>query len=297
MKYCKNVKTKEQKEKEVKDAFESINEGVLNVFNSDKYKEFLESMKNFNNYSLNNMLLILFQKPEASMVCSYTKWKELGRQVKKGEKGLSILAPCPHKFQKEITEYNENGEEVKTQKNIEYLSFTIKKCFDISQTEGDPIPQICNELQGEDVRAKAIISTIKDLCDWQINYKNKKDMGDSFGYCNYLTQEIAIKKGISEIQEAKTLIHEYAHKLLHNSELIKDKSRDNREIEAESIAFVISDYFGLDTSNYSFEYVASWSQDKSPEELRLVLNNIQNTALELIEDLEPKIINYLENKK
>lgn len=293
MKYCKNVKTKEQREKEVKDAFKCINDGVLNVFNSDKYKEFLESMKNFNNYSLNNMLLILLQKPEASMVCSYTKWKELGRQVKKGEKGLSILAPCPHKFQKEVTEYNDCGEEVKTKKNVEYLSFNIKKCFDISQTEGDPIPQICNELQGEDVRAKAIISTIKNICDWQIIYNNKEDMGEAFGYCNYLSKEITIKKGISEIQEAKTLIHEYAHKLLHNPELIKDKNRDDKEIEAESIAFVISDYFGLNTSNYSFEYVASWSKNKSPEELKLTLNNIQNTALELIEDLEPKIIDYL----
>ena len=286
MKY-NNQKTTEERQQEVKEAFDSINEGVVRVFTSDKYKEYLSAMKHFNNYSFNNMILIMMQKPDASMVCSFSKWKTLGRYVKKGEKGIHVLAPCPHHYKKQITTTDENGEETKETKEIKYLSYTIKSCFDISQTEGDPIPQICSELQGESERAEAIISAIKEVCEWPIVYKPQVEMHGAMGSCSHLEQQINIRDNIGSIQEAKTLIHEYTHKLLHDPEISKNKSRDQKEIEAESVAFAVSDYFGIDTSEYSFEYVASWGHGREQEELKNILKHIQDKTVEIIEELEP----------
>ncbi len=277
-------------------AFEMIEQGVKDVYSSDKFKDYLSCLSKFHNYSLNNTLLILYQNPNATHVAGYNAWKNnFNRQVNKGEKGLIILAPFPTKETRMVDKLDNEGKiildsdgnRIQEEKEFDKLCFKTTTVFDISQTSGDPLPELITDLKGSNKEAIAMIETIKVACKIPIEFKDANtdrtlSMGAK-GYYSPTTDEIVVNKDLEDIHIAKTLIHEYAHSILHKQ---TNKNQSQREIEAESLAFVICDHFGLDTSEYSFGYIASYATN-DPKQLKEILNNIQSTAHEMIEQLEP----------
>ena len=286
---------KSQDEK-TKQAFSMIEQGVKDVYSSESFKQYLSCLSKFHSYSLNNTLLILSQKPEASLVAGYRAWQtNFNRHVNKGEKGLMILAPVTTKEDRLMNKHDENGNvildesgnPVQEMRVVNLTHFKTTTVFDISQTSGDPLPSLVHDLTGSSNEVKAIIQTIQSVCTIPIEFKTETEdlsfMTGAKGYYSPKKDKIVINKDLEDLQTAKTLIHEYAHSILHKE---TDKTQSQREIEAESLAFVICDHFGLDTSEYSFGYIASYANNDS-KELKEILNNIQSTAHEMIEQLEP----------
>lgn len=284
-------------------AFKKIEDNVQNIFQSDAYKNYLSAMSKFYNYSLNNTILIALQKPDATLVAGFNAWKKnFNRDVNKGEKGIAILAPCPFK-KKIITEKKDEwgetvlnpdtGKPEMEEKQVEYLSYRVVYVFDVKQTSGEPIPSLSiDKLQGESDIAKTLFSSVRELAsefDVNISYADKDDptiKSGANGYYNKLTRSIVVDPTMPLNQQAKTMIHEIAHSVLH-SDMSNNLPRDSKEIQAESVAFAVMDHFGLDTSSYSFKYVAIWAQDKTPEELKTVLNAVQKDTQEIISKIEP----------
>ena len=286
---------KSQDEK-TKQAFSMIEQGVKDVYSSESFKQYLSCLSKFHSYSLNNTLLILSQKPEASLVAGYRAWQtNFNRHVNKGEKGLMILAPVTTKEDRLMNKHDENGNvildesgnPVQEMRVVNLTHFKTTTVFDISQTSGDPLPSLVHDLTGSSNEVKAIIQTIQSVCAIPIEFKTETEdlsfMTGAKGYYSPRKDKIVINKDLEDLQTAKTLIHEYAHSILHKE---TDKNQSQREIEAESLAFVICDHFGIDTSEYSFGYIASYA-DKDFDELKSILVNIQSTAHEMIEQLEP----------
>ena len=245
--------------KDIKDITEQLEQGVKDVFESERYKAYLDFMGKFYNYSVNNSILIWMQKPEASLVAGYQTWiKKFNRQVRKGEKGITILAPCPHKFKKEVEDENGNM----TEKMVEYTSFKATTVFDISQTDGEDVPTLCNELTGEVENYADLLDKLKAVSPVPVEFEEIK--GGAKGFYNHVENRIAINEGMSEQQTIKTIIHEISHAFLHNKETgeEKDADRRNKEVQAESVAYTVCSMLGIDTSEYSFEYVAGWSKGK-----------------------------------
>jgi len=290
-----------------KEILEKLETGIREAMNSDKYKEFLRVQSKFYNYSFNNTMLIYMQRPDATYVAGIKTWNKLGRSVNAGEKGIKILAPIPYNYEKFIEKIDpitnkpvidENtGEVVKEKVTVTGIKFKVVSVFDIKQTSGKELPEICKELEGNSVNAEAVIRAIKYISDVPIEFKNI-DSGAK-GYfirSDDNKGKIVIKDGMSLDQTAKTLIHEYAHSQLHNSDnLILDRS--TREVQAESIAFIVADRFGIDTSEYSFEYLASWSSDKELSELKSSFDIIQKTASKIIQAIEDSLSNELLRSK
>ena len=288
-----NYKSSDEKTKQ---AFEMIEQGVKDVYSSDSFKRYLSCCSKFHNYSLNNTLLILAQKPDASLVAGYRSWQaNFNRHVDKGEKGLMILAPVTYKEDRLINKVDENGNveldeagsPIQEQRQVNVTRFKTTTVFDISQTSGDPLPSLIHDLTGSNNEAKAIIQSVQSICTILIEFKTETEdlnlMTGAKGYYSPKEDKIVINKDLEDLQIAKTLIHEYAHSILHKQ---TDKNQSQREIEAESLTFVLCDHFGLDTSEYSFGYIASYA-DKDFDELKSILVNIQSTAHEMIEQLEP----------
>ena len=284
------------KDEKTKQAFEMIEQGVKDVYTSDNFRNYLSCCSKFHNYSLNNTLLILAQKPDATLVAGYSSWKRnFHRHVNKDEKGLTILAPVTCKKTELMDKSDENGNPVldedgnpiKEERTINQLRFTVKTVFDVSQTSGKPLPSLVHDLTGSSDEILAFIDSVKAICTIPIDYHSpEKDpvlASGAKGYYSPSEDKIVLNMNLEDMQTAKTLIHEYAHSLLHKK---TDKDREQREIEAESLAFVLCDHFGIDTSEYSFGYIASYS-DQDPERLKSILENIQNTAHEMIDMLEP----------
>lgn len=279
----------------IKELTDKLEAGIKEVFTSGRYREYLSAMNKFHSYSYNNSLLILMQKPEASYVAGFKTWETLGRHVKKGEKGITILALCPYKAVKYVdviepdtgqVKRDEQGNVMKERKEISRASFKAISIFDISQTEGKPLPELVKELQGEIPDYKILMDSIRDVAPVPIRFdvwnETKK------GYYDLENQEVVIKSGMSDLQTIKTAIHETTHSILHKD---KEHTKDSRtmEVEAESVAFVVCQHFGLDTSDYSFGYLASWSSDKDLPELKSSLQTIQKTAHEVIGQLDKAI--------
>ncbi len=269
-------------------AFELIEQGVKEVYSSDKFKNYLSCLSKFHSYSLNNTLLILQQNPNATHVAGYNSWKyNFNRQVNKGEKGLIILAPFPKKEKRIVDTLDENGNPIQEEKEIEKLCFKTTTVFDISQTSGEPLPSLISDLKGSNKEILAMIETIQTACPTPIEFKNEMEdpvfINGAKGYYSPTQDKIVVNKDLEDLHIAKTLIHEYAHSILHKQ---TDKDKSQREIEAESLAFVLCDHFGLDTSEYSFGYIASYASH-DPKELKSILSNIQSIAHEMIEQLEP----------
>lgn len=276
-----------------KEMIETIEKGILDTMNSEKYKEFLKVQSMFHNYSYNNTMLIFLQKPEATAVAGYKTWQKLERQVQKGEKGINILAPAPYKFKVEVNKIDpetkkpiidpQTNEPIKETKTVEGLNFRKVSVFDISQTEGKELPSLAVEIKTNSKNAEMVINGIKEISDTPIFFEDYKER--SKGYFSPSENKIVIKDGMSLDQTAKTLVHEYTHSQLHKQGYL-NIDRATAEIQAESVAFIVSNRYGIDTSEYSFNYLASWSSGKDLKELKNSMDIIQKASNIIIEKLD-----------
>ena len=292
-------RTEKQKVQEITDKLE---EGLKELFESEKYKTYLSTMSKFHNYSFNNTLLIAMQKPEATLVAGYKAWqKNFERHVNKGEKAIRILAPAPYKIKEERDKldpvtgemmFDENGMSQREQVEVTIPAFRAVSVFDVSQTDGKPIPEL---------EAQELLSTVEGYEDFVQALMNVAPVpigfedipGDSKGYFHTEEKRIAVQENMSESQTLKTMVHEVAHSMLHNKEINRDdlmeapaKDRNTKEVEAESVAYTVCQHFGIDTSDYSFGYIAGWSSGKDMKELKSSLDTIRKTASELITGIE-----------
>lgn len=302
MSYTKDFdpkKAAEERKAELKDITEKLEKGVQDVFSSEQYQKLLDTMAKLPHYSLNNNILIMLQKPDATLCQSYTGWKKMNRFVKKGEKGIRILAPAPYKLEKEQDKVDEHGkvvldkdgEAVKEKVEINLTAFKPVSTFDLSQTEGEPLPTIgVSELTGSVEGYQILFEAIKAVSPVPIGFEDIKT--GAKGYFHTEENRIAIKEGMSEVQTVKTTIHEMTHAKLHNKEAQADskQSKNSKEIEAESVAYTVCKHYGIETGeDYSFGYVATWSKGKELPELKESLNKIRETAAEIIAKIDEKV--------
>lgn len=291
----------ENRKKEMDEIMGKLESGVASVTNSEEYRKLMDTIAKFPRYSINNNILIMLQRPDATLRQSFTGWKEMNRFVKKGEKGIRILAPAPYKIEKEQDKIgqdgkpvlDQDGEPVKETVQINVNAFKPVSTFDISQTEGEPLPQIgVAELDGNVEGYSVMLDAIKLVSPVPIEFENIES--GAKGYFHLAENRIAIQEGMSEVQTVKTAIHEMAHQKLHSVEAQQLKegkqSRASKEVEAESVAYVVCKHFGIDTSDYSFSYVAGWSEGKETPELKESLQTIRRAASEMITSLEDKFL-------
>ena len=277
-----------------------LEQGVKDVFNGQNFKDYLNFCAKLPRYSVNNQLLIMMQKPDATMCQSYTGWKDMNRNVKRGEKGIRILAPAPYKMEQEQDKkdsfgkvvLDKDGEPVKETVEVTVNAFKPVSTFDISQTEGEPIPKLgIEELVGDVAGYATLIEAIKEVVPVPIEFEDIQS--GAKGYFHIEENRIAIQEGMSEVQTVKTMIHESAHQALHSKEAMEHsaekKTQNQKETEAESIAYVVCQHFGIDTSEYSFPYVATWSADKEVPELKASLDTIRSCSSKLIVSIEEKV--------
>ena len=269
------------KKEQLQEITEKLENGVKNLLESDKYREYLAFLAKFHDYSFNNSLLILLQYPSASFVAGFETWKKKhNRYVRKGEKGIKIIAPSPIK----IKVRNELDEQVEKEIPL-YKAVTV---FDVSQTEGAAHPSIrAQELTADVENYNEFLAKLEKISPCQIFFEK---IGDGTkGYYSERENKIVINSGMSELQTIKTLIHEISHAMLHNSEEAKKRdkkpSRNAQEMEAESIAFTVLTYLGMDTSEYSFPYLVSWHGEDDLKEFK--------QSLEIIKDAAAKLINAI----
>lgn len=267
-----------QKQKNVNEAMKMLEEGIKNVVSGENFLRFLRISSQLYHYSVNNLILIAMQKPDASMVAGFQKWKSFGRHVKAGEKGIHILAPYTYS----VTEKDETtGDE----EEVKRIGFSTTTVFDVSQTEGKPIPQICRELQGTVEEFKTILEAITEVAPVPVTYENITN--GSLGYFSRIGK-IVVKTGMSEKQTVKTLCHEVAHSILHADGDGALKSREVKEVEAESVAYVVCDHFGIQCGEYSFEYLGSWGS-RDMKELQASFTVIHDVASDLIDNIEARL--------
>ena len=273
---------------------------MSDLFTSERYEEYLKTMAKFHNYSFNNTLLIAMQRPDATLVTGYRNWQSMGRQVMKGEKGITIIAPAPvkKKQKQEVLDrdhrpvLDENGVPVLKEVEIKIPRFKAITVFDIAQTTGEPIELLAPQELQEAVRDyDFILQALKDISPVPIRFDEIE--GTSKGYYHNIKKEIVIRKEMSESQTLKTVIHESAHAKLHDKEHMEKtgekKDQLTREVEAESVAYCVCNALGLDTSDYSFPYIAGWSSGKEMKELKTSMDTIRRTAGEMIDELSEKI--------
>lgn len=287
------------RKQQMKEITERLEQGVKDIFTSEMYTTYLRTMAKFHNYSFNNTLLIAMQRPDATLVAGFNAWKnKFNRYVIKGEKGIQIIAPAPIKEVEErekidkdtgLAVLNENGEP--EMERVEYVvpRFRVTTVFDISQTDGEPIPSLeVNELTASVKDYALLTAAIEQVSPVPMRFDEIE--GDAKGYYSDADKEICIRVGMGESQTIKTMIHEVAHAMLHNSDFMKkngeEKDRLTKETEAESIAFTVCSALGIDTSDYSFPYVASWASGKEMKELKDSMDTIRLTAADFLEKLE-----------
>lgn len=294
---AKDTKSNKDRLKEITD---SIEKGIKEVFESGKYAEYLQVMSRFHNYSFNNTLLIYMQKPDATLVAGFNKWKDkFGRSVNKGEKGIKIIAPTPYKkkIEKDVLDpdtqlpmRDENGKIIKEEKEISIPSFRPVTVFDVSQTSGKELPTLASDLNGKVENFEMLKEAISRSAPVPVSFKPLRP--DTDGYFSPKKQEIVIREGMGEVQTVCAMIHESAHAKLHNpanipeAEETKKLTRSDEEVQAESIAYTVCAYFGIETGENSFGYLASWSRSKELKELKASLDIINKTSSELITDIE-----------
>ena len=282
---------------------EGIESGIRDLFESDKYRQYLSVMSRFPRYSLNNTMLIYMQKPDATLVAGYERWKQqFGRHVRRGERGITIIAPTS--FKKKIQEqkldpdtkapvFDKNGNIVMEEKEIEIPTYRPVKVFDVSQTDGKPLPSLVDSLSGTVKNYEAFLEALRRSSPVPVSLEPMSTEMD--GYFSRNQQRIAVREGMSEVQTVSAVIHEIAHSKLHNYEKAaeregkepeKEKDRHTEEVEAESISYAVCQYYGIETGGNSFGYIASWSQGKELPELRASLEVINKTAGNLIQDID-----------
>ena len=296
------VLTSEKPADKLKEITDRLEQGITELFESERYKEYLRVMSKFHNYSFNNTLLIAMQKPDASLVAGFSSWKNnFGRNVMKGEKGIKIIAPSPFTVKQEVAKtdpqtgkpvFGKDGKPVTEEKEIKVPAYKVVSVFDVSQTEGRELPDIAvDELTGDVDRFKDFFTALEQASPVPVGFE--KIEGGAHGYYHLEEKRITIDEGMSDLQTLKTAIHEIAHAKLHDIDLNAPKEeqkprvdRRTREVEAESVAYTVCQHYGLDTSDYSFGYVAGWSSGKELAELRGSLETIRNTAAEMINAID-----------
>ena len=284
-----------------------IEQGIKELFESEKYIRYLSVMSRFHRYSVNNTMLIYMQKPDATLVAGYNKWKnQFERHVKKGEHGITIIAPTP--FKKKIEEQKldpdtkapmlaQDGKVIMEEREVEIPMFRPVKVFDVSQTDGKPLPELASSLSGNVQNYEAFMEALRRSAPVPLSVEPMAANMD--GYFSPDQQRIAIRAGMSEVQTVSAAVHEIAHSKLHNYAKVqkeaarasdkdppKKKDRNTEEVEAESISYAVCQYFGIQTGENSFGYIATWSQDKTLPELRASLETINKAAGELIADID-----------
>lgn len=285
-KHNRSPDKKSQKER-IRELTEKLEEGVKAVFESGRYKEYLQCMSKFHNYSINNCLLIAAQYPSASAVAGYRSWqKNFGRQVKKGEKGIKILAPCKYKV--ETDEKDENGDP----KLMELTGFRVVTVFDLAQTEGKELPSIgAEELTGDVRDYEKIFKALVSISPVPVRFEEIE--GGAKGYYHDGEKRIALQSGMSEAQTIKTLLHEVSHATYHSREAMQEETpidRRHKETEAESIAFCVGSALGIvDSSDYTFPYLASWASGKDTKELKDSLERIRAASDEMITKIDQSL--------
>lgn len=294
--------------KDMDSIMQSLESGVEELFTSNRYQEFLKTMAKFHNYSFNNTMLIAMQRPDATLVTSYKNWQSMGRQVMKGEKGITIIAPAPYKKMKEKEVLDENqrpimgtdGKPKTEQVEVTVPHFKAVTVFDIAQTSGEPIQTLAPELLTAAVQDfDSFMQAIQKISPVPIRFDEID--GNANGYYHNADKEIVIKKGLSESQTLKTAIHETVHAKLHDKEIMEslgvEKDRLTKEVEAESVAYCVCSSLGLDTSDYSFPYIAGWSSSREMKEMKASMDVIRKTAGEMIDQLTEELEIILEEKQ
>lgn len=260
----------------MKEIMIKLEKGVREIYESDKFQDYLKVLSRFHHYSYTNCELIALQNPKATLVAGFNAWKMMNRYVKKGEKGIKIV--CPITLKKEV---EENGEK----KEIAVPSYKIGYVYDITQTGGHDIPSyIVEEIKGKVDDYEKIRKAIINCVPANVSFEEIKETYN--GYYDANAKKIVVKSSMDEIMQIKTLLHETAHCLLHESDQENKRDRAQREVEAESVAYVVCNWLGLDTSEYSFKYVAGWSSDKKNSELKESLETIRNKSDEIIEEIK-----------
>ena len=296
------VLTSEKPAEKLKEITDRLEQGITELFESERYKEYLRVMSKFHNYSFNNTLLIAMQKPDASLVAGFSAWKNnFGRNVMKGQKGIKIIAPSPFKIRQEVGKIDphtqkpiigKDGKPVTEEKEIKIPAYKVVSVFDVSQTEGKELPDIAvDELTGDVERYRDFFAALEKTSPVPIGFEQIP--GSSHGYYHLEDKRIAIQEGMSELQTLKTAIHEIAHAKLHDIDLNTPENeqqprvdRRTREVEAESVAYTVCQHYGLDTSDYSFGYVAGWSSGRELSELKSSLETIRSAAAEIINSID-----------
>lgn len=298
------ILTSENPAGKLKEITDRLEQGITELFNSERFKEYLQVMSKFHNYSFNNTLLIAMQKPDASHIVGFSAWKNtFKRNVMKGQKGIKILAPSPYTVKKEIEKIDpltqkpvigKDGKPVTEEKEITIPAFKVVSVFDVSQTEGKELPNIAvDTLTGNVELYEDFFKALKETSPVPIAFE--KIEGGAHGYYHLEDKRIAIDEGMSELQTIKTAIHEIAHAKLHDIDLTSPMDGQNRvdrrtrEVEAESVAYTVCQHYGLDTSDYSFGYVAGWSSGRELAELKSSLETIRSAAAEIINSIDGKL--------
>lgn len=294
----------------LKEITASIEDGIKELFQSESYAQYLQTMSRFHHYSVNNQVLIHMQKPDATLVAGFNKWKnQFGRNVIKGEHGIKIIAPTP--FKKKIEQekldpdtqlpmLDADGKVITEEKTIQVPMYKPVTVFDVSQTEGKPLPQLAHDLSGNVANYDVFMEALRRSSPVPISIEVMG--GGMDGYFDLEHQDIAIRKGMSEVQTVSAVIHEMAHALLHNrtkdtEEKTPELSRSTEEVQAESISYAVCAYYGIATGDNSFGYIASWSKDKTLPELRESLEVISKTADGLINDIDRHYAEILKERE
>ncbi len=292
----------------MREIVENIETGIKELFESDKYRQYLSTMSRFHRYSVNNTMLIYMQRPDATHVAGFNKWRDqFGRNVMKGEKGIKIIAPTPYKKKVEEVKLDpdtkapvldKDGKVVMEEKEVKIPMFKVVSVFDVSQTQGKPLPQLASDLSGNVQQYEVFMEALRRSSPVPVEIKPIER--DSDGYFSITGQNIVIREGMSEVQTVCATVHEIAHAKLHNyekereaaaagdenAEQTKPKDRHTEEVEAESISYAVCQYYGIETGENSFGYIATWSQGKELKELRTSLETINKTASGLITDID-----------
>ena len=297
--------TAEKPAEKLKEITDRLEQGIMELFDSERYKEYLRVMSKFHNYSFNNTLLIAMQKPDASLIAGFNSWKnQFQRNVKKGEKGIKIIAPSPFKIKQETEKIDpqtqkpvigRDGKPVTEEKEITIPAYKVVSVFDVSQTEGKELPDIAvDALTGDVEQYSDFFAALEKTSPVPIGFE--KIEGGAHGYYHLEDKRIALDEGMSELQTLKTAIHEIAHAKLHDIDLNAPKDeqqprvdRRTREVEAESVAYTVCQHYGLDTSDYSFGYVAGWSSGRELAELKSSLETIRSAAADIINSIDGHI--------